>query len=149
MAVPAMMGAGCKKDLAAGTVCAGGSLGTTIPPSVVIIVYASITEQSVGDLFAGILIPAGVLVGLFLVYIVGRCLLQPDAGPGLTDANERAPLSAKLWLVLTALLPASLLILAVLGSIFAGIAAPTEAAAVGALGSLILAIAYRRFSFRC
>ena len=148
MAVPAMMGAGYKKDLAAGTVCAGGSLGTTIPPSVVIIVYASITEQSVGDLFAGILLPAGVLVGLFLVYIVGRCLLQPDAGPGLTDANERAPLSAKLWLVLTALLPASLLILAVLGSIFAGIAAPTEAAAVGALGSLILAIAYRRFSFR-
>ena len=146
--VVGLMGAGYKKDLAAGTVCAGGSLGTTIPPSVVIIVYASITEQSVGDLFAGILIPAGVLVGLFLVYIVGRCLLQPDAGPGLTDANERAPLSAKLWLVLTALLPASLLILAVLGSIFAGIAAPTEAAAVGALGSLILAIAYRRFSFR-
>jgi len=148
MAVPAMLGAGYKKDLAAGTVCAGGSLGTTIPPSVVIIVYASITEMSVGDLFAGILIPAGVLVGLFLVYIVGRCLLQPDAGPGLTDIDDRVPLSGKLWLALTALLPASLLVLAVLGSIFAGIAAPTEAAAVGALGSVILAIAYGQFSFR-
>lgn len=148
MAVPAMLGAGYKKDLAAGTVCAGGSLGTTIPPSVVIIVYASITEQSVGDLFAGILIPAAVLVGLFLVYIVGRCALQPEAGPGLTDADDRVPLSAKLWLMLTALLPASLLVLAVLGSIFAGIAAPTEAAAVGALGSVILAAAYRQLSFR-
>tara|TARA_B100000676_G_scaffold90089_2_gene89862 strand:+ start:3343 stop:4668 length:1326 start_codon:yes stop_codon:yes gene_type:complete len=148
MAVPAMMGAGYKKDLAAGTVCAGGSLGTTIPPSVVIIVYASITEQSVGDLFAGILIPAAVLIGLFLVYIVGRCALQPDAGPGLTAADDHVPLSAKLWLMLTALLPASLLVLAVLGSIFAGIAAPTEAAAVGALGAIVLAAAYRQLSFR-
>lgn len=82
MAIPAMLGAGYSKDLAAGTVCAGGSLGTTIPPSVVIIVYASITEMSVGDLFAGILIPAGVMVGLFLLYIIGRCLLQKDAEIG-------------------------------------------------------------------
>jgi tripartite ATP-independent transporter DctM subunit len=147
MAIPAMLGAGYSKDLAAGTVCAGGSLGTTIPPSVVIIVYASITEMSVGDLFAGILIPAGVMVGLFLLYIIGRCLLQKDAGPGLTDPVDQVNLSAKLWLALTALLPASLLVLAVLGSIFAGIAAPTEAAAVGALGSVILSIAYRQFSF--
>jgi len=147
MAIPAMLGAGYSKDLAAGTVCAGGSLGTTIPPSVVIIVYASITEMSVGDLFAGILIPAGVMVGLFLLYIIGRCLLQKDAGPGLTDPVDQVNLSAKLWLALTALLPASLLVLAVLGSIFAGIAAPTEAAAVGALGSVVLSIAYRQFSF--
>lgn len=148
MAVPAMLGAGYSKDLAAGTVCAGGSLGTTIPPSVVIIVYASITEMSVGDLFAGILIPAGFMVGLFIFYIVGRCLIQPDAGPGLDTTETQADLSAKLWLALTALLPASLLVLAVLGSIFAGIAAPTEAAAVGALGSVILSIAYRQFSFK-
>jgi tripartite ATP-independent transporter DctM subunit len=103
--------------------------------------------MSVGDLFAGILIPAGVMVGLFLLYIIGRCLLQKDAGPGLTDTVDQVNLSAKLWLALTALLPASLLVLAVLGSIFAGIAAPTEAAAVGALGSVILSIAYRQFSF--
>lgn len=148
MAVPAMLNAGYKRDLAAGTVCAGGSLGTTIPPSVVIIVYASITEMSVGDLFAGIVIPAGVMVALFLIYIVGRCALQPDAGPGLPASENTATVGEKLWLLLTALIPASLLVLAVLGSIFAGIAAPTEAAAVGALGSIILALAYRQFSFK-
>ena len=147
MAVPAMMSTGYRKDLAAGTVCAGGSLGTTIPPSVVIIVYASIVEMSVGDLFAGILIPAGVMVALFLIYIVGRCAIQPDAGPGLDPDEIDATLGEKLWLLLTALVPAALLILAVLGSIFAGIAAPTEAAAVGATGAVLLSIAYKQFSF--
>ena len=148
MAVPALLGAGYRRDLIAGTICAGGSLGTTIPPSIVIIVYASITETSVGDLFAGILIPAGVMVALFLLYIVGRCAIQPDAGPGL-DASETAhSLGEKLWLTLTALIPATFLVLAVLGSIFAGIAAPTEAAAVGALGAVLLSILYGEFSFR-
>ncbi len=147
MAVPAMMEAGYRKDLAAGTVCAGGSLGTTIPPSVVIIVYASITEMSVGDLFAGIVIPAGVMVALFLLYIIGRCAIQPDAGPGLDPSEVDATIGEKLWLALTALIPAALLVLAVLGSIFAGIAAPTEAAAVGATGAVLLSIVYRKFSF--
>ena len=105
MAIPAMMAAGYKKDLAAGTVCAGGSLGTTIPPSVVIIVYASLTEMSVGDLFAGILIPAFVMVALFLIYIVGRCAIQRDAGPGLDPVELDASLAEKLWLALTALIP--------------------------------------------
>ena len=148
MAIPAMMSAGYKKDLAAGTVCAGGSLGTTIPPSVVIIVYASLTEMSVGDLFAGILIPAGVMVALFLIYIIGRCAIQPDAGPGLDPAELDASIGEKLWLALTALIPAALLVFAVLGSIFMGIAAPTEAAAVGATGAVALSIAYKQFSFR-
>lgn len=148
MAVPAMMKAGYKKDLAAGTVCAGGSLGTTIPPSVVIIVYASLTEMSVGDLFAGIVIPAFVMVALFLIYIIGRCLIQRDAGPGLDPAELDAKLAEKLWLALTALIPAGLLVFAVLGSIFMGIAAPTEAAAVGATGAVALSIAYKQFSLR-
>ena len=148
MAIPALLGAGYRRDLTAGTICAGGSLGTTIPPSIVIIVYASITETSVGDLFAGILIPAGIMVALFLLYIVGRCAIQPDAGPGL-DAGETAhSLGEKLWLTVTALIPATFLVLAVLGSIFAGIAAPTEAAAVGALGAVLLSILYGEFSFR-
>jgi tripartite ATP-independent transporter DctM subunit len=148
MAIPAMMGAGYKKDLAAGTVCAGGSLGTTIPPSVVIIVYASLTEMSVGDLFAGILIPAFVMVALFLIYIIGRCTIQRDAGPGLDPAELDASIAEKLWLALTALIPAALLVFAVLGSIFMGIAAPTEAAAVGATGAVALSIAYKQFSFK-
>ena len=148
MAVPAMMGTGYKKDLAAGTVCAGGSLGTTIPPSVVLIVYASLTEMSVGDLFAGIVLPAFIIVGLFLVYIIGRCAIQKDAGPGLDPSELDFSFGEKIWLAVTALFPASLLILAVLGSIFAGIAAPTEAAAVGAAGSVALSIAYRQFSWK-
>jgi len=146
MAIPAMMKAGYSKDLAAGTVCAGGSLGTTIPPSVVIIVYASLTEMSVGDLFAGIVIPAGVIVGLFLVYIIGRCILQPGAGPGIDPSELQYSLGEKLWLALTALVPAAVLVFCVLGSIFAGIAAPTEAAAVGAVGAVVLSIAYRQFT---
>ena len=148
MAVPAMLSAGYKKDLAAGTVCAGGSLGTTIPPSVVIIVYASITEMSVGNLFAGMVIPAGFMVALFLIYILGRCIIQKGAGPGIDPSEMRYSLGQKLWLALTALVPASFLIVAVLGSIFAGIAAPTEAAALGALGALLLSVAYRQFSLR-
>ena len=148
MAVPAMMKAKYSKDLAAGTVCAGGSLGTTIPPSVVIIVYASLTEMSVGDLFAGIMIPAFVMVALFLIYIVGRCAIQRDAGPGLDPSEVDATIGEKLWLALTALIPAALLVFAVLGSIFMGIAAPTEAAAVGATGAVALSIAYKQFSFR-
>ena len=148
MAVPAMLAAGYKRDLAAGTVCAGGSLGTTIPPSIVIVVYASITEMSVGDLFAGIVIPAGVMVGLFLLYIVGHVWLQPDAGPGLAAEETTHSLGEKLRIAFTALLPASFLVLAVLGSLFAGIAAPTEAAALGAVGAVILSIAYRQFSMK-
>lgn len=146
MAVPAMLAAGYRKDLAAGTVCAGGSLGTTIPPSVVIIVYASITEMSVGDLFAGIVIPALVMVGLFVLYIVIRCAIQKDAGPGIPREQLDVSLGHKLWVALTALVPASALVFAVLGSIFAGIASPTEAAAVGAAGAIILTIAYGSFS---
>lgn len=147
MAVPAMLQAGYKKDLAAGCVCAGGSLGTTIPPTVVIIIYATVTEQSVGDLFAGIMIPALVMVGLFALYILGRCALQPEAGPGLPRDSVAMPLGKKIWFAVTALVPAALLITAVLGSIFAGIASPTEAAAVGAGGSIALAALYRQLNF--
>lgn len=146
MAVPALLGAGYRRDLVAGTICAGGSLGTTIPPSIVIIVYASVTETSVGDLFAGILIPAGFMVTLFLLYILVRCALQPDAGPALDPGGETHTLGGRLWLTATALLPATVLVAAVLGSIFAGVAAPTEAAALGAAGAVLLSVAYRRFS---
>jgi hypothetical protein len=146
MAIPAMLAAGYKKDLAAGCVCAGGSLGTTIPPSVVIIIYASITEQSVGDLFAGIMIPAMAMVGMFIIYILGRCIIQPDAGPGLPASDSTASLAEKLWFALTAFMPAAFLVTAVLGSIFAGVASPTEAAAVGSAGSIVLTALYGRLT---
>lgn len=148
MAVPAMMNAGYRKDLAAGCVCAGGSLGTTIPPSVVIIIYASIVEMSVGDLFAGIMIPAFSMVALFVVYVLLRCWIQRDAGPGIPPGEIETPLGEKLWLAATSLVPALALVSFVLGSIFAGIASPTEAAAVGAFGSVVLTVCYGRFTWR-
>ena len=148
MAIPAMLAAGYKKDLAAGCVCAGGSLGTTIPPSVVIIIYASIVEMSVGDLFAGIMIPAFSMVAMFMIYILLRCWIQPSAGPGLPRDDVAMRLGQKIWIALTSLLPALALVTFVLGSIFAGIASPTEAAAVGAFGSVVLALCYGRFTWR-
>ena len=148
MAVPAMLEAGYKKDLAAGSVCAGGSLGTMIPPSVSIIIYASIVEMSVGDLFAGIMLPAVAMVTMFMLYIIIRCLVQPDAGPGLTLVELQMPLGQKLWLGVTSLIPALALVVMVLGSIFAGVASPTEAAAVGSFGSVLLTIAYGRFTWQ-
>ena len=147
MALPAMEAAKYKRDLSSGTICAGGALGTIIPPSIVVVIYASIAEMSVGDLFAGVLIPGVTMVLLFLVYIVLRCWIQPSAAPPLSAAELDVPLAGKLWLAATALLPCLALVAAVLGSIFAGIASPTEAAAVGALGSVLLTAAYGDFSF--
>jgi tripartite ATP-independent transporter DctM subunit len=148
MAIPAMQAARYRKDLISGTICAGGALGTIIPPSIVVVIYASLAEMSVGDLFAGVLIPGFAMVGFFLLYIVVRCWLQPDAGPSLPRDEIAMPLGKKLWLTATALVPCVILIIAVLGSIFAGIASPTEAAALGALGSVLLTMAYGEFSVK-
>ncbi len=147
MAIPAMITARFDKGLISGTICAGGALGTIIPPSIVVVIYASIADMSVGDLFAGILIPGLVMVGLFLVYIVAWCWFRPEDGPPVSAAESRMPLSRKIQLTITALVPCALLIMAVLGSIFAGVASPTEAAALGAVGSVLLSAAYREFRF--
>lgn len=147
MAIPAMITARFDKGLISGTICAGGALGTIIPPSIVVVIYASIADMSVGDLFAGILIPGLVMVGLFLVYIVAWCWFRPEDGPPVSAAEFRMPLSRKIQLTITALIPCTLLIMAVLGSIFAGVASPTEAAALGAVGSVLLSVAYREFRF--
>lgn len=149
MSVPTMLAAGYKKDLIAGSICGGGSLGTIIPPSVVVIIYASLADLSIGDLFAGILIPGLVMTALFIAYVIVRCTIRPEDGPALPEAELRAfsPM-AKLRYLLIALLPCVVLILCVLGSIFAGVASPTEAAGVGAFGAVALAVAYRQFSLR-
>ncbi len=148
MAIPAMVSAGYGKDLISGTICSGGALGTIIPPSIVVVIYASIAEMSVGDLFAGIMIPGAAMVAFFIIYILIRCWLDPDVAPPIATAELTIPFSQKLWLAFTALVPCTALIIAVLGSIFAGIASPTEAAAVGALGSVLLSVAYREFSIQ-
>ena len=148
MAIPAMLRYGYNKRLIAGTICAGGSLGTIIPPSVIVIIYASLAQMSVGRLFAGILIPGVLMAALFIVYILIRCAFDRNYGPAIPADAIQMSLAAKIRVTVTAFLPAVGLILAVLGTILAGIASPTEAAGVGAFGALVLTIAYGRFSWQ-
>ncbi|MBM3485538.1 MAG: TRAP transporter large permease subunit [Alphaproteobacteria bacterium] len=148
MAIPAMTKANYKRDLAAGTICAGGSLGTMIPPSIVVVIYASLADISIGDMYAGMIIPAAVMVCLFLLYILIRCTIDPASGPGIPSTEVDMTFGQKVVLVIKAFIPAIALMMAVLGSIFAGVASPSEAAALGALGAVILSICYRQFSIR-
>lgn len=147
MAIPAMLRYAYDKGLISGTICAGGSLGTIIPPSVVVIVYGSVAQLSIGQLFAGALIPGLLMVAFFLGYIALRCLLRPQDGPPVAADETRVPLAEKLRVTAASLVPATLLVVAVLGSILMGVASPTEAAGVGALGAIVLAVAYRRLSW--
>jgi tripartite ATP-independent transporter DctM subunit len=144
MAIPVMMRAGYNRDLIAGTICAGGSLGTMIPPSIVAVIYASVANMSVGKLLAAMMLPGLAMVALFLVYIVIRCVLRPQDGPPTSGEIAAMPLGDKLRVTLVGFTPPMLLIVAVLGSIMWGIASPTEAASVGSLGAILLALAYRR-----
>lgn len=147
MAIMPMQKLGYKNDLIAGTVCAGGSLGTMIPPSLVLIVYASVGNLSVGKLFAAAILPSILMVALFLAYIALRSLLQPPREKFVDEETASMSLAQKLWLTASGLLPAVGLIVAVLGTILMGIATPTEAASVGALGTLVLALLYGRLNW--
>ena len=147
MAIPPMIKQRYKHDLISGTICAGGSLGTIIPPTVVVVVYGSIVEESIGDLFAGVVIPGLLMTFLFIAYIAVRCHLRPEDGPAVEAEEMRVPTIDKLRITVVALVPAIVLIVAVLGSILAGIASPTEAAAVGAFGAVALIVAYGRMSW--
>ena len=146
MAIPAMQRYRYNNSLIAGTICAGGSLGTMIPPSVIAVMYASLAQMSVGELLAGMMLPGFLMVCLFIVYLIVHGVLFPPEKVELDDDLYDVPLGEKLTLTLTSLLPIAGLILAVLGSLLAGIASPTEAAAVGALGAGVLCVAYGRFS---
>jgi tripartite ATP-independent transporter DctM subunit len=147
LAFPAMLRAGYDVRLASGVVCAGGCLGILIPPSVMLILYGATAGVSVPKLYAGALFPGLMLAGLYIFYVLIRCALNPSLAPKLPEEQRRVPLSKVIWSLATSFLPLALLILSVLGAIFFGIATPTEAAAVGALGSLLLAAAYRSLSF--
>ncbi len=148
MAIPAMQKARYDNSLIAGTICAGGSLGTMIPPSVIAVMYASLAQMSVGKLLAGMLLPGIIMVGLFLAYLVVHGLLYPASNDHPADAEQQVPLGEKLRQTIIVMAPVMLLIMAVLGSILAGIASPTEAAALGATGALLLCIANWRLNLR-
>jgi len=149
LALPAMLKARYNTSFASGIICAGGTLGILIPPSIMLIVYAAASNVSIVRLYAGALLPGLTLVGLYLTYVVGRSILQPSAAPRPTaDEVPDVPFGKLLIMILTSFLPLAFLIVAVLGSILFGLATPTEAASVGALGGLLLAVVYRALTWQ-
>ena len=145
LSIPIMLRHAYDRGLISGTICAGGSLGTIIPPSVVVIILGPVASVSVGDLFVGMLIPGLLLAALYIAYIVLRCVIRPDDGPRLPAAVELPSVLQRIAFTARALVPPAVLIVAVLGSIMLGIATPTEAAGVGALGAMLLTLLYGRF----
>ncbi|GGY02986.1 tripartite transporter large subunit [Litchfieldella qijiaojingensis] len=140
MAIPAMRAYGYNNSLISGTICAGGSLGTIIPPTVIVVVYAALAQLSIGALFAAIIFPGLIMLSLFAMYVLGRCMLRPQDGPAVASQEIALPVREKLAITFKALVPPVMLMIAVLGSLLGGIASPTEAAAVGVAGALILSL---------
>lgn len=147
LAFPAMLKARYNTRFASGVICAGGTLGILIPPSIMLIVYAATSGVSIVRLYAGALLPGLLLAGLYLVYIVARATFQPSVAPRPKEPEQKIPLLKLLWMLATSFLPLAALILAVLGAILFGLATPSEAAAIGALGGLVLAVAYRALTW--
>lgn len=148
LALPAMLKARYNPSFASGIICAGGTLGILIPPSIMLIVYAAASGVSIVRLYAAALLPGLILVGFYLLYVVGRSILQPSVAPRPTDDEvPDVPAGQLAWMLFTSFFPLAVLILAVLGSILFGLATPTEAAAVGAFGGIALAVVYRAMTF--
>jgi tripartite ATP-independent transporter DctM subunit len=143
VAIPHMMSRGYNKELATGAICAGGTLGILIPPSVMLVVYGATAQISVGRLFMGAFGAGFTLSALYLLYIIVVSFIKPSWVPSTYETAVRISWGRRILMLITSVFPITFLIIAVLGSIFLGIAAPTEAAAVGALVATILALARR------
>jgi tripartite ATP-independent transporter DctM subunit len=147
LAYPAMAKAGYDKSFASGVICAGGTLGILIPPSIMLIVYAAIAELSPLRLYAAAVFPGLMLAGLYMVYVIIRVMMNPSIAP--KPNAEDVPPPAKIYMdLLVSFVPLTVLIMLVLGSILGGLATPAEAAAMGAMGGMILAVIYRSFSWQ-
>jgi tripartite ATP-independent transporter DctM subunit len=147
LAFPQMLKAGYDVRFAAGVICAGGTLGILIPPSILLIVYAATAGISAVKLYAAALFPGLLLSGMYVVYIISRALINPALAPKLPKEETDVPFSTVFLALLVSFFPLALLITSVLGAILFGLATPTEAAAVGALGSILLAAGYRELNF--
>ena len=147
LAFPAMASAGYNKQFASGVICAGGTLGILIPPSIMLIVYAAIAELSPLRLYAAAMFPGLLLAGLYIVYVITRVFFQPHLAPK-PRAEDVPPKSKIYWDLIVSFVPLTALIGMVLGSILGGLATPAEAAAMGALGGLMLALLYRSLSWQ-
>ena len=147
LAFPAMVKANYHRGFASGVICAGGTLGILIPPSIMLIVYAAIAELSVLRLYAAAIIPGFLLAGFYMVYVVTRAYFNPSIAPKPLE-EEVPPTRVIILQLLTSFVPLALLILSVLGSILLGLATPAEAAAIGAFGGLFLAFCYRALNWK-
>jgi len=147
LAFPAMVKANYHRGFAAGVICAGGTLGILIPPSIMLIVYAAIAELSVLRLYAAAIIPGFLLAGFYMVYVVTRAYFNPSIAPKPLE-EEIPPTRVIIIQLLTSFVPLALLILSVLGSILLGLATPAEAAAIGAFGGLFLAFCYKALNWK-
>ncbi|MBT3334606.1 MAG: TRAP transporter large permease subunit, partial [Rhodospirillaceae bacterium] len=146
LAFPAMVSANYDKTFASGVICAGGTLGILIPPSIMLIVYAAIAELSPLRLYAAAVIPGFMLAGFYIIYVVVRAKINPELAPMPKD--EDIPPRREIYLsLLTSFVPLTVLIMLVLGSILGGLATPAEAAAMGALGAVVLAAMYRSLTW--
>jgi len=147
LAIPAMLRHNYSKPLICGTICAGGSLGTIIPPSVLAVVIGPVANASVGSILIGMFIPGFMLAGSYILYIMLRCWLRPQDGPVLDDGRPVPGMMERLKITGAVLIPPIIVIICVLGSMMAGIATPTEASATGAVGTVLLAASYGRLTW--
>ncbi len=147
LAYPAMLRANYDPRLSAGVICAGGTLGILIPPSVMLILYGATVGESVVRLYAAALLPGFLLSAMYVLYVIGRAIINPSLAPKLPAEESAQPFGRVLLLLLTSFFPLAVLIFAVLGAIMFGLATPSEAAAVGALGAILLAACYRALTW--
>jgi len=149
LTLPTLMRRGYSPGVACGAICASGTLGQIIPPSLILILLSDILQLSVGTLFAAAVVPGLLLAGLYCTYIVVLGMLRPDIMPPVPKAERDAMPRALLWMrFVKVVLPPLLLVVAVLGSIIGGVAAPTEAASMGALGSILVTLFAGRLSLK-
>jgi len=151
LATPALLRKNYQKEITSGIICAAGTLGILIPPSIMMVVYGGLTglkETTVGNLFAGAIFPGILLAGLYFLYIFVRCNINPDLGPPISKSEASQYSASRKWaMTLKSLVPPLALILAVMGTILGGVATPTEAAGMGATGAAILALANRKLTW--
>ncbi|WP_160061629.1 TRAP transporter large permease [Psychromonas sp. L1A2] len=143
LTIPVMLKHQYDKRLLSGVICASGSLGTAIPPSITVIVLGPVAGISVGQLFNGLLIPGLLMAALFIIYVIAIAYFKPNMAPREIDNEPGVSLAERLKVTVTAIIPAAALIFTVLGTILLGLATPTEASACGALGAVILSVCYR------
>ena len=149
LSLPTMLKRGYSPELSTGTICASGTLGQIIPPSIVLVLLGSVLNVSIGDMFIGAVIPGMVLVCLYILWIVIVAIFRPDSAPAMPPEELAAFRESGMWRrIIRAFLLPFFLIVAVLGSIFAGIASPTEAAAVGAMGATLLTVWQKKLNLK-